>query len=87
MTIEEAAEIVKSNAERYQSRYPSVSTLLKEIAEYAAAMEGRQEHSPVLELVQIGGIILNMLKTYNHQPVLAIMQERYAEENRRGDNE
>jgi len=36
--------------------------LLEEVAELAAALEGKHEHSPEIELVQIGGIAANWLR-------------------------
>ena len=40
----------------------SLRTLLEEVAELAAALDGKHEHPPELELVQIAGICLTWLK-------------------------
>lgn len=40
----------------------SLRTLLVEVAELAAALDGKHEHPPELELVQIAGICLTWLR-------------------------
>ena len=56
------ARAIANNATEFTDRTPTLGTLLEEVAEYARAVEGKHEHTPEHELIQIGGIILNMLR-------------------------
>lgn len=69
MRLTEAAQLVLQNAAIYQHKNPTLGTLLEEVAELARALEGKHEHPPELELVEIGGIVLNMLTRYATAPV------------------
>lgn len=53
---------VIANANEYRRAAPTLGTLLEEIAEYARALECKHPHSPEYELVQIGGIVINLLR-------------------------
>ena len=49
------------NAAIHRDKEPTLGMLLQEVGELALALEGKHEHPPAVELVQIGGIILNWL--------------------------
>lgn len=58
----EAVEFAVANARLHSRKQPSLAMLLEEVGELALALEGRHEHPPEYELVQIGGIVLNWLR-------------------------
>ena len=57
-----AIVLVVANAEAHKKRTPTLGTLLEEVAEYARAVEGKHEHTPSQELIEIGGIVVNLLR-------------------------
>lgn len=79
MTLEEAIELIRSNAELHREKQPALRTLLAEIAELAYALDGDHEHPPELELVEVGGIVANMLKGYSLVETQQAVVEREAE--------
>lgn len=44
-----------------------LARLVEEVGELAAALEGRHEHTPELELEQIGGIVINWLEKRQYE--------------------
>lgn len=62
MSLDRATQEIIANADAYADRTPTLRTLLAELAEYAYALDGDHEHSPEYELIEIGGIALNMLR-------------------------
>lgn len=52
---------VVMNASLHQEKEPTLGMLLEEVGELALALEEKHEHSPAVELVQLGGIVLNWL--------------------------
>lgn len=85
MTIIEALELVITNIKENADRQPRLGTLLEEIAEYCRSIEGRHEDPPGLELVQIAGIAINMLKAYDYAEVISAFIARNARKNFIGD--
>lgn len=65
MTLEQAIELASMNATIYHEHKPTLGTLLAEVAEFAQAVEGKHEDHPSLELVQIAGIAINLLRRYD----------------------
>ena len=53
---------IARNARENEHKYPTLRTLLSEISELAYALDGEHEHPPELELVEIGGIVVNWLR-------------------------
>jgi uncharacterized protein YejL (UPF0352 family) len=74
-----AVALVEDNAYRFRDKMP---TLMAEVAELARALEGKHEHSPALELVEIGGIVLNMLTNYDSEPVQHSLAQLYVAKGR-----
>lgn len=56
-----------ANSTRPLDRY--FRYLVEELGELSAAMNCRHEHPPALELIQMGGIILNMLERYSDDDI------------------
>jgi len=50
------------NAGDNEDKNTTLPTLLAEVAELAYALEGRHEHPPEHELIQIAGICINWLR-------------------------
>ena len=59
---DEAVAAIILNANRHRGETPTMRMLLAEIAELAYALEGEHEHSPDIELAQIGGIAINWIR-------------------------
>lgn len=76
MSIEEATVIVYGNAVSHGDRSPTLGTLLEEVAEYARSLEKKHSDHPALELIQIAGIAINMLKEYELNEVRDAVSER-----------
>lgn len=76
MTLDEALSLIDSNAFFHRHREPTLGTLLEEISEYVRATEGKHSDHPGLELVQIGGIVANLLRRYDYDSVLMSTRER-----------
>ena len=64
MQLDNAIRLIRENAERHSEKRPTFGTLMEEVAELTLALRGKHEHPPELELVQIGGIVANMLCRY-----------------------
>lgn len=63
--FQKALRDVKSNAEENAFKHPKFTTLLEEFAELVLSLRAKHDHPPELELVQMGGIIINLLsQTY-----------------------
>jgi uncharacterized protein YejL (UPF0352 family) len=77
-----AVALVEDNAYRFRDKMPTLGTLMAEVAELARALEGKHEHSPALELVEIGGIVLNMLTNYDSEPVQHSLAQLYVAKGR-----
>ena len=60
--MKKALRDIGENATTHQDKYPTLRTLLAEVAELAYALDGEHEHPPEYELVQIGGIVVNWLE-------------------------
>jgi uncharacterized protein YejL (UPF0352 family) len=78
MRIEQAVALVTDNAYAHQDRTPTLGMLMEEIAEYVRATEGKHEDPPVLELIQIGGIVVNLLRGYVLEDAQLAMAKRDA---------
>jgi hypothetical protein len=76
MTHAEVMALIDQNAYLHQDKTPTLGTLLEEVAELARALEGKHDDHPGLELVQIGGIVANMLRKYKHDEVDSAMWQR-----------
>ena len=50
---------------------------MEEMAELARSLEGKHEHPPELELIQIGGIVANMLTSYEWINANNAVRDRY----------
>jgi|GEM_PF-3594764 len=61
MNIEQALSLVRKNAVSNQHRNTKLRTIIAEVGELAYALDGKHEHPPELELVQIAGICVNWL--------------------------
>lgn len=77
MDTQAAIKFISENAKQFESKQPTLGTLMEEVAELTRALEGKHEHIPALELIQIGGIAVNMLRAYDWLDVLAAIQNRY----------
>jgi hypothetical protein len=77
MELQQAITFIRRNAEQHEGKQPTLGTLLEEIAELARALEGKHEHPPELELIQIGGIVANMLTQYGWLEANTAVRERY----------
>lgn len=77
MQLQDAIELIQKNAEQHKDKQPTLGTLLEEIAELARSLEGKHEHRPELELIQIGGIVTNMLARYGLTDAQRAVAERY----------
>jgi hypothetical protein len=77
MELTQASKFIQQNAEQHQDKTPTLGTLMEEVAELARSLEGTHEHIPALELIQIGGIVTNMLAKYEWLDVNAAIRERY----------
>jgi hypothetical protein len=62
MRIEQAIALVTDNAYAHEGCTPTLGTLMQEIAEYVRATEGKHIDPAVVELIQIGGIVINLLR-------------------------
>ena len=60
--MDQVTKDILRNAAENEQRYPSLRTLLAEVAELAYALDGEHEHDPEYELLQIGGIAINWLR-------------------------
>lgn len=60
--MDQATMAIIKNAAENEDKKPTLRTLLGEVSELAYALEGEHEHSPTLELIQIGGIALNWVR-------------------------
>lgn len=49
------------NAGENEHKTPTLDTLLEEVAELILSCRGKHEHPPRVGLVQIGGIVVNLL--------------------------
>ena len=81
--LEQAIALVTDNAYAYEDHTPTLGTLMQEIAELMCAFEGKHEDPPELELVQIGGIVINMLRAYglhDTQCAMILRDQRKARE-------
>lgn len=59
---ERAIEDVIANADENQHKRPNIRTLSEEYAEAILAERGKHEHPLRLELVQIAGICINIIR-------------------------
>lgn len=80
MRLSEAIELITRNAEQHEEKAPTLGTLLAEVAELARSLEGKHEHPPELELIQIGGIAANILKRYSLADAQQAVQDRLLEQ-------
>jgi hypothetical protein len=78
MELPQAIKCIQQNAEQHQGKTPTLGTLLEEVAELARSLEGKHEHAPGLELIQIGGIVANMLARYDWLDVHSAVRDRYS---------
>ena len=62
--MDRAIQEVIANADAHRDGTPDLPGLLEEVAELSAALIGDHEHTPVYELIQIGGIAINWLRAY-----------------------
>ena len=60
--LDKAALAIVHNANQHRDKNPALPMLLEEIAEYVYARDGNHEHPPDYELIQIGGIAINLLR-------------------------
>lgn len=65
------------NAERMR-------VLVEEVEELAGALVGNHEHPPELELIQIGGIVINWLRQFEREALERAFQQTWEEHNGRG---
>lgn len=77
MELHEALLLIHTNAQQHRGSNPTLGTLLEEVAELARAIEGKHDHHPSLELIQIGGIVANMLTRYTLTDAHRALNERY----------
>lgn len=63
--------IIGANADEHAWRKPNERTLQREVDELKEALQGIHEDPPELELVQIGGIVVNMLRKYTPEQIEA----------------
>jgi len=78
MELYQAISFIAANAVAHAGKQPTLGTLLEEVAELARALEGKHEHPPTLELIQIGGIVANMLTRYSWTDASDAIQARAA---------
>lgn len=79
MTLSEALSEIGINATYHAVNgysVPDLRMLVEEIGELAAALAGTHEHTPALELVQIGGIVANWLRQYPSSQMEGHLQHR-----------
>lgn len=76
MTIDLAMALISYNANAHLDCEPTLGTLLEEVGELARALEGKHEDHPGMELVQIGGIVVNMLRRYDWTTVINAINVR-----------
>lgn len=79
MELSQAVKFIQKNAAQHEGKAPTLGTLLEEIAELARSLEGKHEHPPELELIQIGGIVANMLTGYDWLEANAAIRTRYSQ--------
>ena len=84
MQIEQALAFIEANARQHAGKLPTLGTLLEEVAELTRAVEGKHEHPPALELVQLGGIVANMLRAFTFEQTRAALRDRYGAEDSEG---
>lgn len=82
MELYQAIGFIQQNAEHCQGKSPTLGTLLEEVAELARSLEGKHEHHATLELIQIGGIVANMLTHYSWTDADAAVNARESERQR-----
>lgn len=80
MKLIEALLLADINARAHVDRTPTLGTLLEEVAEFARSLEGKHEHPPELELVQIIGISINLLMRYDYDAAFSALAKRRAEQ-------
>lgn len=55
--------------------WPRLLALInEELGELSAAIMGKHEHPPELELIQLGGLILNWLRCYSDEQILSAQE-------------
>jgi hypothetical protein len=81
MKLYEALDLIRDNYLEHQNKTPTFGTLLEELTEYYRATEGKHEHPPGLELVQIAGITLHLLLHHPFEDVRYALIQR-SEENK-----
>lgn len=59
---DKAAKEVVKNANWHILKKPTKDMLLEEIAELLLALRGKHQHTPREELVEIGGIAINLIR-------------------------
>jgi hypothetical protein len=62
LTTADALQDVIHNVNENWSKRPTLNTLLEEVAEAILAARGKHEHPLRVELVQIAGICINMIR-------------------------
>lgn len=68
--MDQALKDIARNAREHEGKYPTLRTLLGEVAELAYALDGEHEHRPDEELVQLGGLKVNWLRRiYKHRQI------------------
>jgi hypothetical protein len=63
MDLDRATLQIVANANAHADMRPrTIGSLIEELGEFALALEGRHEHTPEAELIQLGGSVINMLR-------------------------
>jgi len=62
--LDRAASEILANANHHAFIHQprTIGHLMEELAELALALDGLHEHPPELELIQLGGSVINMLR-------------------------
>lgn len=61
-SFDEAIRDVIQNADEHKAKHPAMTTLVEEFAEAVLASRGKHDHPVRLELVQIAGICINLIR-------------------------
>lgn len=75
MLPNESVEYLINNADLFWTKWDRAATtdddwylvLLDELFEWRDATQGRHEHKPELEIIQLGGVLLNIMRKYTKE--------------------
>src|SRR4030042_2236405 len=81
--LDQAAKDVINNANQHEQKHPALSTLFEEFAEAILAARGKHEHPLRLELVQIAGICINLIRQIDSGTVFTLRIDKEKNKNER----